>query len=196
MNQSPNFKESFYSTGDGFTYAIRPIRSDDKENLVELFNQLSPESRYLRFAHAISKLPNEFLEDVLELDYKKEMAFVAYLGQENDYGAIIGIARYVSDETGKTCEFSISVSDQYTAHGVGMNLMEHLIKYAKQMKLQRMIGYILSNNPKMLRMTKELGFEVDSPSDEPEFKIVSLKLQSWVAIGFLITALQGEWIVV
>ncbi|MBU3629266.1 GNAT family N-acetyltransferase [Polynucleobacter sp. AP-Reno-20A-A9] len=176
MSKGQNFSEHFYAIGDGFSYIIRPIHSDDREKLIELFNQLSPESRYLRFAHAISRLPDEFLADVLELDYEKEMAFVACLDQENDNGSIIGIARYVSDETEKKCEFSISVSDQYSAHGVGMNLMEHLIKYAKQMKLQRMIGYILSTNTKMLRMTMELGFQIDSLTDEPEFKIATLNL--------------------
>lgn len=177
MNNTPNFSEAFHAIGDGFSYVIRPIRPDDKAGLIELFNQLSSESRYLRFAHAISKLPDEFLEDVLDLDYEKEMAFVACLDQENGQGVIIGTARYVSDSTGKVCEFSISVSDQYVAHGVGMNLMEHLIKYARQMKLQRMIGYILSNNVKMLHMTKELGFEIESPENEPDFKIATLDLQ-------------------
>lgn len=176
MNKSPNSNETFHAIGDGFSYFIRAIHPDDRERLIELFNQLSPESRYLRFAHAISKLPDEFLDDVLELDYEKEMAFVACLGQENSHGAIIGIARYMSDETAKTCEFSISVSDQYSAHGVGFKLMEHLIQYAKQMKLQRMIGYILSANTKMLRMTMELGFEIDSLSGEPEFKVATLNL--------------------
>jgi len=177
MNKAPNFSEYFHAIGDGFSYLIRPIHSDDGERLIELFNQLSPESRYLRFAHAISKLPDEFLEDVLELDYEKEMAFVAWLHQGNSPGAIIGVARNVSEGVGNTCEFSISVSDQYSAHGVGMNLMEHLIKYAKQMKLQAMIGYILSNNTKMLHMTRELGFQADSYTNEPEFKIVTLELQ-------------------
>lgn len=177
MKSSSFSKKIFQAVGDGFFYSIRSIEQADMQKLIELFNQLSPESRYLRFAHAISKLPEEFLEDVLELDYEKEMALVACLQQDDNKGSIIGIARYVSDTTGNVCEYSISVSDQYAAHGVRMNLIEHLIKYAKQMKLKKMIGYILSNNTKMLRMTKELGFEIEAPENEPEFKIATLNLQ-------------------
>ena len=147
-------------------------------NSSSFFNQLSPESRYLRFAHAISKLPDEFLEDVLELDFEKEMALVACLDQENGDGAIIGIARYVSDETEKTCEFSISVSDLYSAHGVGMNLMKQLIQSAKRSKLEKMIGYILSANTKMLLMVKELGFHITPLLNESGFKVAKLELQS------------------
>lgn len=170
--------QKFSGIEDGFSYGIRPIHQDDKQKLIELFNQLSPENRYLRFAHAISKLPDEFLEDVLELDYQKEMALVAYLEQEDSNGAIIGIARYVSDATGNTCEFSISVSDHYAAHGIGMNLMKHLIDYAKQNEIQKMVGYILSSNVKMLHMTRELGFQIEFLNNEPEFKIATLDLKS------------------
>lgn len=55
--------------------------------------------------------------------------------------------------------------------------MEHLIQYAKKNAFQKMIGYILSSNDKMLRMTKELGFEIETPENEPEFKIATLYLQ-------------------
>lgn len=177
MSHSPNLSKTFHATGDSFSYLIRLVHKDDKQRLIELFNQLSPENRYLRFAHAISKLPDDFLEDVLDLDYKKEMALVACLEKGDNKGSIIGIARYVSDRTGNVCEYSISVSDQYAAHGVGMNLMEHLIQYAKKNSIQKMVGYILSSNVKMLRMTKELGFAIETPENEPEFKIATLDLQ-------------------
>ena len=169
--------QTIHAIGDDFCYCIRPIEKNDKEKLIALFNQISPENRYLRFAHAISKLPDEFLQDVLELDYTMEMALVAFLNESDKNGEIIGIARYVSDDTGNTCEFSITVSDQYSAHGVGMNLMGRLIEYAKHNKLQKMIGYILNSNVKMLRMTRELGFQIDSLANESEFKIATLDLQ-------------------
>lgn len=175
---SSNNQQKLYGSGGDFSYVIRPIHHDDREGLVELFNQLSPENRYLRFAHAISKLPDKFLEDVLELDYKKEMALVACLQQDDNIGAIIGISRYVSNETENTCEFSISVSDKYSAHGVGMNLMKQLIEHAKKNNLGKMIGYILSSNVKMLRMTRELGFQIDAPANESEFKIATLDLKN------------------
>lgn len=167
-----------HAENDGFSYLIRPIQGDDKDRLIELFHQLSPDSRYLRFAHAMSKLPDEYLKDVLELDYQKEMAFVAIIKNTDGDEEIIGIARYASDPTGNTCEFSISVSDQYAAHGVGMNLMKQLIKHARQHHLHKMIGYILTSNTKMLVMTRELGFQIESSKNEPDFKIATLDLHS------------------
>lgn len=168
--------EAFHAIDHEFSYCIRPIDKDDKNKLIELFNHLSPESRYLRFAHVISKLPDKFLEDVLELDYQKEMAFIAITKNIGGDEEIIGIARYISDASENTCEFSISVSDQYTTYGVGMNLMKQLINHARRNDLKKMIGYILTSNTKMLIMTRELGFEVNSSMNESEFKIATLNL--------------------
>lgn len=173
-----NANETYRDLKDGFTYKIRPIQQNDREQLIQLFDSLSPESRYLRFAHAISKLPDQFLEDVLELDYQKELAVVAVIENNESNEEIIGISRYVSDPSGNTCEFSISVSDLYTAHGIGMNLMKQLIAHARRNNLQKMIGYILSGNTKMLQMTRELGFQIEASANAPEFKIATLELQS------------------
>lgn len=148
------------SLGEGKNYLIRPIQLDDKERIIDLFNHLSPESRYLRFAHAISQLPNDFLENILHLDYQKEMALVAVLQSQAASEEIIGISRYVSPPNQNSCEFSLSISDSHTAHGVGTHLMLDLIRHAKENGLQEMVGYVLSNNSKMLHLVTDLGFKI------------------------------------
>jgi GNAT superfamily N-acetyltransferase len=165
-----------YSTDDGQSYLIRPIQAQDRERIISLFESLSPESRYLRFAHAISKLPDDFLEDILHLDYQREMALVAIMPTPAGHDEMIGIARYVTPPHSMTCEFSISVSDRYASHGIGTQLMLDLIAYAKVNHLKEMVGYVLETNPKMLKLVKDLGFEVSKLDDDPDFRIVTLTL--------------------
>ena len=165
-----------YLMGNSQSYVIRPIHISDRERIIALFDHLSPESRYLRFAHAISKLPDAFLEDILHLDYAKEMALVAVLHAVTAQDDIIGIARYVTPPDTLICEFSISVADQYASHGIGTQLMLDLIARAKDNGLQKMIGYVLGTNPKMLGLVSELGFEIADIDDDPDFKLVSLTL--------------------
>jgi RimJ/RimL family protein N-acetyltransferase len=157
-------------------YRIRPIEASDKEGVIGLFEQLSPQSRYLRFAHAISKLPDAFLEDILHLDYRKEMALVAIIKNPEFAEQIIGLARYVTLPDQEICEFSISVSDLHTTHGIGTHLMQALITHAQTSGLEKMIGFVLSANLKMLKLVGELGFEIEPLEDDPEFKLVSLSL--------------------
>jgi acetyltransferase len=176
MKKPISFANKSYALEDGESYLIRPIQADDRDRIIELFNHLSPESRYLRFAHAISKLPDDFLDDILHLDYKTEMALVAVIHSQNNDEEIIGIARYVTPPNQSICEFSLSVSDSYTAHGIGTHLMLDLIAHAKENRLQEMLGYVLSKNLKMLHLVSDLGFQITNLDDDPDFKTVSLLL--------------------
>ncbi len=165
-----------YLMDNGQPYVIRPIQPQDRERIIALFDHLSPQSRYLRFAHAISKLPDAFLEDILELDYQTEMALVAILQSASTQDELIGMARYVTLPNSFICEFSISVADQYASHGIGTQLMLELIAYAKVQGLQEMIGYVLNSNPKMLSLVDEIGFKIYQLEGDPDFKKVSLAL--------------------
>lgn len=165
-----------YLMDNGQPYVIRPIQAQDREHIIALFDHLSPQSRYLRFAHAISKLPDAFLEDILELDYQTEMALVAILQSASTQDELIGMARYVTLPNSFICEFSISVADQYASHGIGTQLMLELIAYAKVQGLQEMIGYVLNSNPKMLSLVDEIGFKIYQLEGDPDFKKVSLAL--------------------
>lgn len=176
MNSPTPFNNKIYALGDGDNYLIRPIQEDDRERIIGLFNHLSPESRYLRFAHAISKLPDDFLDDILHLDYESEMALVAVIQSQSGIEEIVGISRYVTPPNKRVCEFSLSVSDSYAAHGIGTHLMLDLIAHAKKYRLQEMLGYVLSKNLKMLHLVSELGFQISNLNDDPDFKTASLLL--------------------
>lgn len=176
MSINSSAQDQCYVVSNDFNYKIRPIQKDDREKLIDLFNHLSPENRYLRFAHSVSKLPDDYLNDVLDLDYQKQMAFVAYTQMQSSHEAIIGIARYIGCTDTGACEFSLTVSDDYSAHGIGTNLMQHLIKYAKNHGLNEIHGHVLTNNIKMLALVKELGFNIEKTSNHSEFKTVALNL--------------------
>lgn len=177
MKTSTPFPNKHYPLGNGITYFIRPIQLNDKKRLIDLFNHLSPESRYMRFAHAISQLQNDFLENILHLDYKKEMALVAVLQSQDASEEIIGISRYIILPNQSICEFSLSVSDSHTAHGIGTQLMLDLIRHAKENGLQEMVGYVLAINLKMLQLVSDLGFKTATVDKDPDFRTVSLSLQ-------------------
>ncbi len=156
-------------------YKIRPINKDDKEGLIRLFNQLSPESRRLRFAHAITKLPDTYLEDVLHLENTDEMALVAIKTSKNCQPEIIGIARYAPTEERGCCEFSLTVADTYTSHGIGTRLMKELITTAKSQGVQKLVGYVLSENTRMMKLICEIGFRRE-PSDSYDYQQYTLIL--------------------
>lgn len=156
-------------------YKIRPIHKEDREGLIRLFNQLSPENRRLRFAHAITKLPEAYLEDVLRLESVDEMALVALKTTKDFPSEIIGIARYAPTEEQGCCEFSLTVADAYTSHGIGTKLMKELINTAKTQGVQKLVGYVLSENTRMIKLISEIGFRRE-PSDSHDYQQYTLIL--------------------
>ena len=86
----------------------------------------------------------------------------AQLPDINSREEIIGISRYVTPPKKSSCEFSLSVSDSHTAHGIGTHLMLDLIAHAKENGLQEMLGYVLSKNLKMLHLVSDLGFQISN----------------------------------
>lgn len=174
MNNFASDPKKTYPLGKNLSYFIRPIQTDDRDRLLDLFEHLSPQSRYLRFAHAISKLPDAFLEDILHLDYKKEMALVAVTSSSKE--EIIGIARYITPPNQLSCEFSLSVRDDYASMGIGTHLMLDLIGHAKNNGLQEIVGYILTQNTKMLKLMTDLGFKIRSMDGDPDFEVAILTL--------------------
>jgi len=101
---------------------------------------------------------------------------LAAMASQTGTEEIIGIARYVTPPNKNVCEFSLSVGDSHATHGVGTHLMLDLIEYAKKNGLQEMLGYVLRINSKMLHLVSDLGFQIHSQDDDPDFKTVSLLL--------------------
>jgi acetyltransferase len=61
-------------------------------------------------------------------------------------------------------------------HGLGWELMQLIIRYARSEGLNRIEGQVLRENSTMLQMCRELGFRIESDPEEPTICIVTLAL--------------------
>jgi len=149
---------------DGTEVTIRPIRPEDAELEAEFVRQLSPQTKYFRFMTTLNELPPAMLARLTQIDYDREMAFIAVTqidGQEVE----VGVARYAVNPDGESCEFAIVVADAWQHRGVARKLMQVLIETARNRGLKEMRGVFLANNERMLRFVASLGFTL---SDDPE----------------------------
>jgi len=127
---------------------------------------LSGQSKYFRFMMAINELTPAMLARFTQIDYDREMAFLAVIEQGGEE-VEIGVARYVINPDGKSCEFAIVVADTWQHHGIAHRLMECLIQAAKGRDLEMMEGEVLANNSEMLQLVTGLGFSVEAHPDDP-----------------------------
>jgi acetyltransferase len=160
----PSHLATSYQTNDGQTVYIRPIKPEDADIEQEFVQGLSPETKYFRFMNTIRELSQAQLIRLTQIDYDREMAFIALVeegGKENE----IGVARYATNPDGESCEFAIVVSDNWQGKGVARRLMGVLIDAARASGLKYMNGDFLAENTRMLRFVGSLGF-VLSPHPE------------------------------
>jgi len=90
--------------------------------------------------------------------------------------ALIGVARYVLDAGGESCEFALVVADAWQGRGIGRRLMEKLIAVARERGLKRIYGEVLATNRAMLELARKLGFEIGRHPDDATVTRVALQL--------------------
>jgi acetyltransferase len=155
---------------------VRPIQPDDAEMLQALVRGLSPESRYLRFASAITELPAPLLARLTLIDYDREMALAAVATAADGAERIVGVSRIITNPDQASCEFSLLVADDFAGRGLGSRLMESIIEVAREKGLAEIDGLVLAQNSGMLRLMKNLGFTVKPFAEDPDFRLVSRAL--------------------
>jgi acetyltransferase len=127
----------------------------------------------MRFFQIIKDLPHEALVRFCNIDYDREMAFIAET-REGDRKIEIGVARLILESNKTRGEFAVVVADKYQAQGLGIKLVDMLIAVAREKGVESIYGIMLSENIKMIRLCEKLGF---STRRDQENVFAELKLK-------------------
>jgi acetyltransferase len=152
---------------------VRPIRPEDETLYRDFFAKVTLNDQRLRFFTAAPNLSHRYLAKLTQIDYAREMAFVAVSEQD---GSLNGVVRMVADPDYNEAEFAILVRSDLKGCGLGWQLMQHLIAYARAERLQILYGSVLADNTTMLQMCRELGFVVERQPDDAGVRTVRLEL--------------------
>ena len=161
-------------TGQAVT--IRPLRPDDLPIESEFLQGLSAQTLSNRLLGGAIRISREYLERLTNVDYPREMAFAATLMLE-DAERMIGVARYVTCEDGRSCEFAIVMADAWQGRGIGRRMVAKLIVVARGAGLQAIYGDVLAMNRPMLGLMKKLGFSLIRHPDDATLVRVTRDLQ-------------------
>jgi acetyltransferase len=152
---------------------FRPVRPSDEHLYADFFTKVTVEDRRLRFFGAGPDLSHGFLARLTQIDYAREMAFVAI---EPNSGALLGVVRMVADPDYERAEYAILVRSDLKGRGLGWRLMRWLIDYARHEGLQELSGSVLAGNVTMLDMCRQLGFIIRCDPDDQSVRTVTLDL--------------------
>jgi acetyltransferase len=155
--------EHWISKGQDFV--VRPIRPEDAAAHGAFVKRVPAEDVRFRFFTSMKELSPEQVARLTQIDYEREMAFVAVRAADN---ATVGVARLVREIGEAGGEFAIIVQPDVKGLGLASHLMNRLIGWAKDEGVKQITGMVLSENHAMLGFVKHLGFELRRVPDEPE----------------------------
>ncbi|MBT5049367.1 MAG: bifunctional acetate--CoA ligase family protein/GNAT family N-acetyltransferase [Rhodospirillaceae bacterium] len=159
---------------DGQPLALRPIRPEDEPQHRALFRNLASDDVRFRFFGALREPVHADLARFTQIDYDREMAFIATRATEGGEPETLGVVRAYADPDNNIAEFSIVVRSDLKGRGLGATLLGKIITYCRARGTKRLVGQVMSDNRRMLALARDYGFVREAPSDAG---MVDLSLQ-------------------
>jgi acetyl coenzyme A synthetase (ADP forming)-like protein len=168
MSVSPTYpheREADVVLSDGSTVHVRPVRPDDKAEMREFLEALSPESIGFRFFGApdLGWATNWSVD----VDYADRFGLVAVSGSP---AAIIAHGAYIRTRDGRA-EVAFLVSDPWQGHGIATILLAHLASIAEHHGITTFTAEVLPHNHRMIDVFRQSGFPVDMRSTPDAIEI-------------------------
>jgi acetyltransferase len=178
----PKELEEAVTLRGGSTVLMRPIRPEDEPAHRDLFRAFSNEDMRFRFFGLVRELPHSQMARYTQIDYDREMAFIATDPEEAPDTKTLGVVRVVSDPDNTEAEFAIIVRSDMKGQGLGHALMEKVIRYCRDRGTGAIVGQVLLDNHRMLKLAETLGF---SKHYDASAEVVEVRLELTAAEGAL-----------
>jgi acetyltransferase len=155
-------EETFHLAGHDLL--VRPIRPEDGQRLMAFYAQTTPSDMRLRFFMARREVSHSELARYSQIDYDREMTFIALAPQPFGEWAMVAEVRAVCDPDNERAEFAIQVASDWQGKGLGRLMMDKLVLYLRGRGTAQVVGECLLENACMASLARAAGFEVSMAS--------------------------------
>jgi RimJ/RimL family protein N-acetyltransferase len=135
---------------------IRSVTPADRALLADLFERLSPQSRYLRFHTPTPRLDERALARIVETDGRDHVTLAAVDPRD---GTFAGVAQYAPAGDGSS-DVAFAVADAWQRRGVGTALALALLGHAAQQRRSRLVAVTLGENRAARALLRRIGFRI------------------------------------
>jgi acetyltransferase len=150
---------------DGRSVRVRAMSVADDTEILQAFDHLSEDVRYMRFMRVVREVDRDRLRKTLASFPERGFGIVATVPAADGFD-IVGSAILVIDKNPSVCEFAITILPEYGRAGLGRTLLSALIAMAKRRGLKHMEGFVLTVNQPMLKLASRLGFSIARDPDD------------------------------
>jgi len=163
---------------NGQRLELRPIRPEDEALHTDFLMRLDPEDIRMRVFYSRRTMARSELARLTQIDYTREMAFVAIAPGPDGQPQTLGVARAMTDPDNISAEFGIIVRSDMKGGGLGRLLMDKLVRYLRAQGTRELVATVLRENQRMLELGRLLGFRDAERQDDPGTKSIVLDLQT------------------
>jgi acetyltransferase len=143
----------------GLRLTVRPIRREDLSQHRRFLARISPQDLYTRFFSGMRSVPEPEVVRCTQIDYRRDMAFVATARVGGCGEETLGVASACEDaRNANEAEIAVLVRSDLKNQGLGRLLMDKLIGYCRARGVRRLRASVLSDNGAMLHLAGALGF--------------------------------------
>jgi acetyltransferase len=138
---------------DGTALHLRPLHDGERQPLLEVFEHMSSQSRYLRFLTPVRELSEPMLRRLTALDDGRQVAWAAWDGTR-----CVAVARYVRwSHRPETAELAVAVVDAMHRRGVARLLLGTLAAAAATQGIATFTLTVHAENRSSLALCRSLG---------------------------------------
>lgn len=151
-----------FRTRGGMDVTIRPVRPEDEPLIEDFHRKLSARSVYLRYYKPLAledRITHERLARICHIDYDREMALLILRGSGKDE-EVLAVGRVSKLHGRNQGRITLLIRDEFQRHGLGRELMQRLIGFAKDEKLDRLLATMTPENKEMQGLALKTGFKL------------------------------------
>jgi acetyltransferase len=153
---------------------LRPIRPEDGGRLQHFYADATPADMRLRFFMARREIPHSELARYSQIDYDREMTFIAMGKSDVGEDCMLGEVRAVCDPDNYRAEFAIQVATPWQGRGLGRLLLDKLLRYLQARGTTEVVGECMPENLSVASLARHAGFAVkpDTSTDILSMRLV------------------------
>ena len=152
-------------TETGFAVRVRPMQPGDAVHLVDLFEHMGTDSRYMRFNLPLTDPDPDWVAQeaarLADVDPEKGAAWLAFADLPGEPAACVGGIRYILGEDGESAEVALVVRDDLHGQGIGTELIRFAGISAYLRGVRRLVGVVQSRNIALWHTLDNLSVPVE-----------------------------------
>ena len=161
---------------DGSPVTLRPIRPEDTLAHSEMMNRMTPQDLRLRFFGQVRQIHHHQMARLTQIDYEREMAFIASRANKDGIPETLGVVRTVTDPDNRRAELAVLVRSDMKGTGLGTMLMDKIVRYQRSRSTRAIYAQIMIENDAMIRLAAKAGFKKQPSSEDPDVVEMVLEL--------------------